>query len=65
MREPVITVRESDTLTAALLLFLREPIKRLVVVADEDPCKPVGMLTPFDILKELGTTDRVWTGKAG
>ena len=37
-------------LTTALLTFLREPIKRLVVVADEDPTRPVGMVTPFDLL---------------
>ncbi|MBM4072210.1 MAG: CBS domain-containing protein [Planctomycetes bacterium] len=53
MRQPVITIRESDTLTAALLLFLREPIKRLVVVASDDPERPVGMLTPFDVIKVL------------
>jgi len=63
MRRPVVTVRASDTLTTALLRFLREPIKRLVVVADDDPAKPVGILTPFDILKELGTADGVWSGK--
>jgi signal-transduction protein with cAMP-binding, CBS, and nucleotidyltransferase domain len=50
MYRPVITVRESDSLTTALLAFLREPIKRLVVVADEDATRPVGMLTPFDLL---------------
>jgi NADH dehydrogenase len=50
MHRPVITVRESDSLTTALLAFLREPIKRLVVVADEDATRPVGMLTPFDLL---------------
>lgn len=53
MRAPVITVRESDTLTAALLVFLREPIKRLVVVSDREDGRPVGMLTPFDIIKVL------------
>ncbi len=53
MRRPVLTVRESDTLTTALLLFLREPIKRAVVVADDDPARPVGMVTPFDIVQTL------------
>jgi NADH dehydrogenase len=51
MRSPVITSRDSDSLTTALLTFLREPIKRLVVVADDSPTRPVGMLTPFDILQ--------------
>jgi signal-transduction protein with cAMP-binding, CBS, and nucleotidyltransferase domain len=53
MKSPVITVKASDTLTAALLAFAREPIKRLVVVADDDLAKPVGMLTPFDVLRAL------------
>jgi hypothetical protein len=47
-------VRRSETLTAALLHFLREPIKRLIVVADDEPDVPVGVLTPFDILQVLG-----------
>jgi NADH dehydrogenase len=51
MHRPVLTVREGDALAAALLTFLREPVKRLVVVADDDPARPVGMLTPFDILQ--------------
>jgi NADH dehydrogenase len=53
LHKPVISVRETDTLTAALLVFLREPIKRLVVVAAEDTAMPVGMVTPFDIAKVL------------
>ena len=43
----------SKPLTEALLKFLRNPIKRVVVVADDDPARPVGMLTPFDILQTL------------
>ena len=54
MNRPVVTVRRSETLTAALLHFLREPIKRLIVVADDAPEVPVGVLTPFDILQLLG-----------
>src|SRR5262249_16655650 len=50
MRRPVLTVREGDSLTTALLTFLREPIKRLVVVADEEPARPGGRGTPFDLL---------------
>jgi NADH dehydrogenase len=53
MHKPVITVRESDSLTEALLKFLRHPIKRLVVVDDEDAQRPVGVLTPFDIVQTL------------
>jgi NADH dehydrogenase len=53
MRRPVLTVRADDSLTTALLTFLRAPIKRLVVVAEDDPRRPVGMLTPFDIVQVL------------
>src|SRR6266436_2872483 len=49
MHRPVTTVREGDTRTAALLVLLREPINRLVV-ADDDGARPVGMVTPFDLL---------------
>lgn len=53
MTAPVITVRESDPLTTSLLVFLRHPVKRAVVVADEDATQPVGILTPFDVLSLL------------
>ena len=53
MRRPVLTVRASDPLTTALLTFLRAPIKRLVVVADDDPGRPLGMITPFDVVQVL------------
>jgi NADH dehydrogenase len=57
IRRNVVSVRESDSLTEALLKFLRHPIKRLVVVADDDPSRPVGMLTPFDIVQTLPIQD--------
>jgi signal-transduction protein with cAMP-binding, CBS, and nucleotidyltransferase domain len=53
MHRPVVSVREGDSLTTALLAFLRAPIKRLVVVADDDPQRPVGMVTPFDLVQVL------------
>ena len=36
LHAPVITVRESDSLMTALWTFLRDPVKRIVVVSDED-----------------------------
>jgi NADH:ubiquinone reductase (H+-translocating) len=53
MHRPVLTVGEGESLTTALLMFLREPIKRLVVVGSDDTDKPVGMLTPFDVFQAL------------
>ena len=64
MRQPVVTVRRSESLTAALLHFFREPIKRLVVVADDAPEVPVGVLTPFDILQVLGEDGVAGSGAA-
>ena len=53
MHQPVLTVRDNDSLATALLLFLRKPIKRLVVVSHEDTERPVGILSPFDIMQTL------------
>jgi CBS domain-containing protein len=53
MRTPVITVRESDPLAVVAGTFMREPVKRLVVVRDDDAGTPTGMLTPFDVMQAL------------
>jgi NADH dehydrogenase len=53
MHKSVVTVHDNDSLTTALLVFLREPIKRVVVVAEGDGQVPVGMLTPFDVLQQV------------
>jgi NADH dehydrogenase len=51
MKAPVLTVQEGDLLASALQVFLREPIRHLVVVNGRGA--PVGMLTPFDVLSAL------------
>jgi len=53
MHPGVTTVCETDTLDRAMLTFLREPIKRAVVVSETDATHPVGILTPFDIVSFL------------
>ncbi len=53
MTKPVLTVKASDTLATAMLIFVREPIKRLAVVADDQSKRVVGMVTPFDIVRLL------------
>lgn len=53
MTKPVLTVKASDTLASAMMTFVREPIKRLAVVADDEPGRVVGMVTPFDIARRL------------
>jgi NADH dehydrogenase len=44
------TVGAGQTLAEAMYLFLRQTIKRLVVMAEDDPQKPIGLLSPFDLL---------------
>src|SRR5262249_45206590 len=53
MTKRVITARAGDPVTSVILQFLREPIKRLVVVADDDETRPLGIVTPFDILQAM------------
>jgi NADH dehydrogenase len=50
MSHPLVTISESKSLADAMQLFLGAPVKRLVVVAAADPTRPVGLITPFDIL---------------
>lgn len=50
IRRPVLTIAESKSLADAMLMFIRHPVKRLVVVAADRAEQPIGMLTPFDIL---------------
>ena len=50
MVHPVVTIAQSEPLSKAMNTFLLEPVKRLVVVDDNDPTRPVGLLTLFDIV---------------
>jgi NADH dehydrogenase len=50
MHRPVLTIAETKSLADAMLMFIRHPVKRLVVVATDDAERPIGILTPFDIL---------------
>jgi CBS domain-containing protein len=63
MRRPVVSVREADTLAAALQLLLREPVKQVVVVADTDPRHPVGLVSVLDLLKVLAVEAPVRDGQ--
>jgi NADH dehydrogenase len=63
MRCPVVSVREGDTLAAALQLLLREPVKQVVVVADADPRHPVGLVSVLDLLKVLAVEAPVRDGQ--
>jgi NADH dehydrogenase len=50
MTRPVVTVAASRPLSEAMTTFLLKPVKRLVAVADDNPTRPVGLLTLFDIV---------------
>ena len=50
MTRPVVTIGQSQPLSEAMTTFLLKPVKRLVAVADDNPTRPVGLLTLFDIL---------------
>jgi NADH dehydrogenase len=63
MSHPIVTVTESDTLADAMQLFLEKPFEHLVVVADADKARPVGMITPFRIL--LYYAEDIGHGPAG
>jgi NADH dehydrogenase len=56
MSRPLATISEAQPVAAAMLMFLRQPIRRLVVVADDDPQRLVGMITPFEILERFAAT---------
>lgn len=56
MHRPVLTICESKSLADAMLSFIQRPVKHLVVVTETDPERPVGMLTPFDILLHYAGT---------
>ena len=58
MTRPVVTIGQSQPLSKAMTTFLLEPVKRLVAVADNDPRRPVGLLTLFDIVVHYASHDR-------
>lgn len=63
MCSPVITVTADTPAREVVLKFLRETIKRVVVVKADDPAMPAGMLTPFDILSAIRDSDFLPPGR--
>jgi NADH dehydrogenase len=64
MTAPVATVTDQAPARDVVLKFLREPVKRLVVVRAADPAVPVGMVTPFDILGAIRDADFLPPGRS-
>ena len=54
MTRPALTVAESQSLAEVMKVFLRKPVHRLVVVGGDG--RPVGMITPFEILLRFADT---------
>ncbi len=63
MTAPAVTVHVGTPVTRAAELMVRRHIHRLVVVDDED--RPVGILSPLDLLKVLMSTQRDAGANAG
>lgn len=57
MSRPVVTLREDATFAEAVQAAQDNDVRRLVIVPDGEPDRPVGMLSPFDALAWL-TRDR-------
>jgi NADH:ubiquinone reductase (H+-translocating) len=57
MTRRVVTIARSQPLSKAMTTFLLEPVKRLVVVEDDDATRPVGFLTLFDILVHYASNE--------
>jgi CBS domain-containing protein len=53
MTRSVLTVKPSDTLTAAAKMMVQHHIHRIVVVDDADPCAPVGVLSMGDLVRDM------------
>ncbi|MCS7059802.1 MAG: CBS domain-containing protein [Anaerolineae bacterium] len=53
MTSPVATVTPETKLEDAARMLVEKRIHRLVVVSEDDPCKPVGMLSMGDIVRDL------------
>ena len=53
MTKPALTVRRSTTLRAAAREMERNHIHRLVVVADDDPTLPIGIISMTDVVHAI------------
>ena len=54
---PADVIAESRPLPEAARVLLHAGVRQLVVVADDDPARPIGILTPLDVVLQ-----RTWAG---
>lgn len=53
MTSPPLTIRRSSSLEAAAVRMERDHVHRLVVVADDDPSMPIGVISTSDVVRAL------------
>ena len=57
---PADVIAQSRPLPEAVRVLLHAGVRQLVVVADDDPARPVGILTPLDVVLQ-----RTWARDRG
>ena len=57
MTSPPITINKAATLDTAAIRMERERVHRLVVVADDDPARPIGVISTSDLVRTLARTE--------
>jgi CBS domain-containing protein len=58
MTSPAVTITGSASLEAAALKMEREHVHRLVVVSDDDPTIPIGVISTSDVVRSLARDAR-------
>jgi CBS domain-containing protein len=53
MTSPPLTIRRSTSLEIAARRMERHHVHRLVVVADDDPVLPIGVISTSDLVRAL------------
>jgi CBS domain-containing protein len=53
MTSPALTITREEPLTQAARRMERHHVSRLVVVADDDPARPIGILAAADLIRAM------------
>jgi CBS domain-containing protein len=57
MTSPPITISKAATLDAAAIRMERERVHRLVVVADDDPARAIGVISTSDLVRTFARSE--------
>ena len=55
MTSPALTITQGEPLTQAARRMERHHVSRLVVVADDDPTRPIGILAAADLIRAMAS----------